>query len=259
MKILRKIIKIDEELCDGCGQCVPACDEGAIQVIDGKARVVAEKYCDGLGACLGDCPQGAISIEERMAEDFDPEAVEIYLKNREEEIGCGGESGTEKTGGASDTLACGCPSTQMQTLSSCDCSSEPEAPSSNDDLLPTSSLGHWPVQIRLIPAHAPFLKNADLLILADCAAVAFAPLHQKLLADKVVMMGCPKFDDLSDYEERFVDIFSKNEINSVTIVIMEVPCCSGMPNAVKNALKRAGKTPPVKEIVINLKGEPLTD
>ncbi len=249
MKILRKIIKIDEELCDGCGQCVPSCDEGAIQVIDGKARVVAEKYCDGLGACLGDCPQGAISIEERMADDFDPEAVEEYLKNRvaEENCDCGGESAPS----GPETLACGCPSTQMQTLS------KPEPPAGDDAPAATSALGHWPVQIRLIPAHAPFLKDADILILADCAAVAYAALHQKLLADRVVMMGCPKFDDLPDYEERFTEIFTRNDPKRVTVVTMEVPCCSGMPKAVQNALKRAGKTPPLKEIVLNLKGEPL--
>ena len=254
MKILRKIIKIDEELCDGCGQCVPACDEGAIEIINGKAKVVAEKYCDGLGACLGDCPQGAISMEERMADDFDPEAVEKYLSSRptEESCGCGETHGAQTNN--NETLACGCPSTQMQVLADGSGSSKP---SPGNEPLPTSALGHWPVQIRLIPAHAPFLKNANILILADCAAVAFAPLHQKLLKDKVVMMGCPKFDDLPDYEERFVDIFSENELKSVTIVTMEVPCCSGMPKAVKNALKRSGKTPPLKEVVLSLKGEPL--
>ena len=247
MKILRKIIEIDEELCDGCGQCVPACDEGAIQIIDGKAKVVAEKYCDGLGACLGDCPQGAISIVERVAEDFDPEAVEEYLKNRD-------DVDEKSPSDAPETLACGCPSTQMQTFTSCN---------HNDDKkisggpAPTSALGHWPVQIRLIPAHAPFLKNADILILADCAAVAYAALHQELLADRVVMMGCPKFDDLPDYEERFTEMFTKNEVKSVTVVTMEVPCCSGLPVAVNNALQKAGKNPPVKEMVINLKGEVL--
>jgi NAD-dependent dihydropyrimidine dehydrogenase PreA subunit len=245
MKILRKIIEIDEELCDGCGQCVPACDEGAIQVIDGKARVVAEKYCDGLGACLGDCPQGAISIVERMAEDFDPEAVEEYLKNRDDG---GGQPG--------ETLACGCPSTQMQTFSECGCSGGETAASAGP--APKSNLGHWPVQIRLIPAHAPFLQNADILILADCAAVAYAGLHQNLLKDRIVMMGCPKFDDLPDYEERFTEIFSRNEINSVTVVLMEVPCCSGLPTAVRNALSRAGKNPPFKETVLSLKGDPLS-
>ncbi|NPA24997.1 MAG: 4Fe-4S ferredoxin [Deltaproteobacteria bacterium] len=248
MKIMRKIIQIDEELCDGCGQCVPACDEGAIQVIDGKARVVAEKYCDGLGACLGDCPQGAISIVERMAEDFDPEAVEEYLKNRKDN--------TAPDGSSQETLACGCPSTQMQTFASdsCGCGCGGDA---NDAAVPVSALGHWPVQIRLIPAHAPFLQNADLLILADCAAVAYAGLHQNLLKNRIVMMGCPKFDDLPDYEERFTEIFSKNMINSITVVTMEVPCCSGLPVAVEKALSRSGKTVPITGIVLNLKGEPL--
>jgi hypothetical protein len=142
----------------------------------------------------------------------------------------------------------------MQTLTS---SSPDNLQSADDGPAAVSALGHWPVQIRLIPAHAPFLKDADILILADCAAVAYASLHQKLLADRVVMMGCPKFDDLPDYEERFTEIFTKNDMKSVTIVTMEVPCCSGMPTAVKNALHRAGKTPPVNEIVLSLKGEPL--
>ena len=251
MKILRKIIEIDEELCDGCGQCVPACDEGAIQVINGKAKVVAEKYCDGLGACLGDCPQGAISIIERVADDFDPEAVEEYLKNRADaDIKIGEKSQV----GAPETLACGCPSTQMQTFASCNYNDNQEI---SRGPAPASALGHWPVQIRLIPAHAPFLMNADILILADCAAVAYAALHQELLADRVVMMGCPKFDDLPDYEERFTEMFAKNEIKSVTVVTMEVPCCSGLPVAVKNALQKAGKITPLKEMVINLKGEVL--
>ncbi len=247
MKILRNIIEIDEELCDGCGQCVPACDEGAIQIINGKAKTVAEKYCDGLGACLGDCPQGAISIVERMAEDFDPEAVEEYLKDREED-----NETDKKSSNGLETLACGCPSTQMQTFSNCNDNKETASSPA-----PASALGHWPVQIRLIPAHAPFLNNADILVLADCAAVAYAALHQELLSDHVVMMGCPKFDDLADYEERFSEMFVKNEIKSVTVVTMEVPCCSGFPVAVKNALKKAEKVTPVKEMVINLKGKVL--
>ena len=253
MKILRKIIKIDEELCDGCGQCVPSCDEGAIQIIDGKARVVAEKYCDGLGACLGDCPQGAISIEERMADDFDPEAVEEYLKNKapEEGCGCGGEQGHS----GPDTLACGCPSTQMQTLAS----SSPGNLQAINDAPAASALGHWPVQIRLIPAHAPFLKDADLLILADCAAVAYASLHQKLLADRVVMMGCPKFDDQQMYVDRFTELFKTRKLNSVTILIMEVPCCSSMLQIVKKAYDEAGATVEIRQVVISTQGQILND
>ncbi len=246
MKILRKIIEIDEELCDGCGVCVPACEEGAIQIIDGKARVVAEKYCDGLGACLGECPQGAITIVERVAEDFDPEAVEAYLQQRKT---------AESTGG--ETLACGCPSTQMQTFaapSACQAANQPQ-----DQVSVHSALGHWPVQIKLVPPHAPFLQNADLLILADCAAVAYAGLHQELLKDRVVMMGCPKFDDVPEYVERFTEIFKKNDVHSITAVIMEVPCCYGLPMMVKNGLEAAGKIMPIKKIVISTSGKRLKE
>ena len=245
MKILRKIIEINEDLCDGCGVCVPACEEGAIQVIDGKARVVAEKYCDGLGACLGECPQGAITIVERVAEDFDPEAVEEYLQNRED---------AEITG---ETLACGCPSTQMQTFATtaaCQTANQPQSQATVH-----SNLGHWPVQIKLIPPHAPFLQHADLLILADCAAAAYAGLHQELLQDRVVMMGCPKFDDVPEYVEKFTEIFKKNDVNSITAVIMEVPCCSGLPMIVKNGLEAAGKSLPIKKIVIGTSGRLLKE
>ncbi len=245
MKVLRKIIEINEELCDGCGVCVPACEEGAIQIIDGKARVVAEKYCDGLGACLGECPQGAITIIERVAEDFDPEAVEEYLQN------------LESSGPAVETLACGCPSTQMQTFetaSACQASNQPQS-----QTVAHSALGHWPIQIKLIPPHAPFLQHADLLILADCAAVAYAGLHQELLKDRVVMMGCPKFDDVPEYVERFTEIFKKNDVSSITAVIMEVPCCSGLPMIVKNGLEAAGKSLPIKKIVISTSGKLLKE
>ena len=245
MKVLRKIIEINEDLCDGCGVCVPACEEGAIQIIDGKARVVAEKYCDGLGACLGECPQGAITIIERVAEDFDPEAVEEYLQN------------LESSSPAVETLACGCPSTQMQifeTASACQAANQPQ-----NQAAVHSSLGHWPVQIKLVPPHAPFLQHADLLILADCAAVAYAGLHQELLKDRVVMMGCPKFDDVPDYVERFTEIFRQNDVNTITTVIMEVPCCSGLPMIVKNGLEAAGKSLPIRKIVISTNGKLLKE
>ncbi len=245
MKVLRKIIEINEELCDGCGVCVPACEEGAIQIIDGKAKVVAEKYCDGLGACLGECPQGAITIVERIAEDFDPEAVEEYLQSRK----------TAET--ANKTLACGCPSTQMQTFkttSACQAANQPQSQTAVH-----SALGHWPIQIKLIPPHAPFFQHADLLILADCAAVAYAGLHQELLKDRVVMMGCPKFDDVPEYMEKFTEIFKKNDVNSITTVIMEVPCCSGLPMIVKNGLEAAGKSLPIKKLVISTNGKQLKE
>ena len=180
----------------------------------------------------------------------DQQAVEEYLKNR----GNANQTNEKSSPDAPETLACGCPSTQMQTLSSCNCNDTTKI---SGGPAPASALGHWPVQIRLIPAHAPFLKNSNILVLADCAAVAYASLHQELLADRIVMMGCPKFDDLPDYEERFTEMFTKNEIKSVTVVTMEVPCCSGLPVAVKNALQKAGKITPFKEMVISLKGEVL--
>ncbi len=226
MKVLRKIIEIDEERCDGCGQCVPACEEGAIQIIDGKARLVAEKYCDGLGACLGECPNDAIRIVEREAEDFDEQAVEEYLKSRER-------------------LECGCPSTQVQIL---------DAPTPTQTQGVQSSLGHWPVQIKLIPPHAPFLKNSDLLVMADCVAVAYPNLHKDMLPGKVVMIGCPKFDNKEEYVEKFKHIFLKNEINSVTVAIMTVPCCSSLPVIVKKGMEKSDKNYKIKQIVIDPKG-----
>ncbi len=220
MRVLRQIIEIDEEKCTGCGLCVPACEEGAIQIIDGKAKVVAEKYCDGLGACLGHCPEGAISVVEREAEEFDPEAVEEYLKSRETEC------------------------------ISCKDANKPVV-----QKLEKSMLGQWPVQIKLVPPHAPFLDNADLLILADCAAVAYPNLHTDFLKDRVVMMGCPKFDNKAEYVEKFTEIFSKRDIKSITILMMEVPCCSGLKGIVEAALIESGKEIDVDYKILSINGE----
>jgi NAD-dependent dihydropyrimidine dehydrogenase PreA subunit len=233
MKVMRKIIEIDEELCDGCGECVPACAEGAIEVIDGKARVVAEKYCDGLGACMGECPNGALQIVEREAEDFDEEAVEMFLKQKVKE--------------SENVLpVAGCPSSQIQTF------------------IPTgvkgggsSNLSHWPVQIHLIQPHAPFLKGADLLVAADCTTVACANFHQDYLEGKVVMIGCPKFDDAEAYIQKFTDIFKTAEIKNITVLIMEVPCCSGLPMMIERAMGMAKKEIPMETVVISTRGEVL--
>ena len=242
MKVMRKIIKIDEELCDGCGQCVPGCAEGAIEIIDGKARLVSESYCDGLGACLGECPNGAITIEERKAEDFDEEAVEAYLKEKPEKP-------------VEVPLACGCPSTQVQTFIPTASGKEAIA----DDSPPgtESTLSHWPVQINLVPPMAPFLKRADLLIAADCTVIAYANFHRDFLRDKVVMIGCPKFDDVEEYILKFTAIFKTNDIKSITALIMEVPCCSGLPMIVKRAMDAAGKDIPMEEMVISTRGDIL--
>ena len=245
MKTMRKIIEIDDELCDGCGQCVPSCAEGAIQIVNGKARIISENLCDGLGACMGDCPNGALKIIEREADEFDEQAVEAHLTN------------AAKKEPEKPLMACGCPSQQVQSftdLSATLCSDNKAVSAA-----PASALAHWPVQIRLIPAEAPFLKNADLLITADCAAVAHPSLHTSLLPGQGVMMGCPKLDDTDEYIEKFKSIFSRADIKSVTILLMEVPCCAGLPWIVKKGLEAAKTDIPVTEIMINGQGKIISE
>jgi Fe-S-cluster-containing hydrogenase component 2 len=244
MQVKRKIIRIDEELCDGCGQCVPSCAEGAIEIVDGKARLVTEKYCDGLGACLGECPNGALSIVEREAEEFDEDAVEEYLSSKDRQEGA--EEGT---------MACGCPSAQIQSFI-------PPVSGEEDDKLTIqkgsiSTLSHWPVQIRLVPATARFLKGADLLVASDCTPVAYPNFHRDFLKGKVVMVGCPKFDDIQDYIQKFADIFTTAGIKSITVVVMEVPCCQGLPIIVEKGMEMAGKRIPMEKVVISARGEVL--
>jgi len=244
MKVTRKIIEIDEELCDGCGNCILSCAEGAIEIVDGKAKVIADKYCDGLGACMGDCPQDALKIVERVADEFDEEAVEELLKEQEK----------DKT---SAPVAGGCPSAALKTFPTageshaCNCANEAKAHVSGGP----SALGHWPVQIHLVPAGAPFLKGADLLIAADCVPVAYPSFHADFLAGKAVMIGCPKFDDTQKYLDKFTQIFAQSGIKSITSVIMEVPCCSSMAGIIKKALEQAGADIPFKEVVISSRGE----
>jgi NAD-dependent dihydropyrimidine dehydrogenase PreA subunit len=238
MKVKRKIIRIDEELCDGCGACVPSCAEGAIEVVDGRARVVAEKYCDGLGACLGECPKGALTVEEREAEEFDEKAVEAHLSSQEKE---------EPDPGI--PMAQGCPSARLQTF-------VPKPPG-EEQSAQQSALSHWPVQIRLVPPTAPFLKGANLLVAADCAPVAYPNFHRDFLRGKVVMIGCPKFDDVQGYVEKFTDIFRSSSIESITVLDMEVPCCSALPKIVKRGMELAGKSVPMEEVVISARGEIL--
>jgi len=239
MKVNRKIVLIDEDLCDGCGVCVPSCAEGAIEVVGGKARMVAEKYCDGLGACLGDCPKGALTVEERLADEFDEQAVEAHLAARKEH-----EPAREFT------MACGCPSSQIQSFAPRGAGAG--APAAHD-----SELSHWPVQIRLVPPTAPFLKGAHLLVAADCVPVAYPNFHRDFLKGRAVMIGCPKFDDVQEYVEKFEEIFRTAGIRSVTVVDMEVPCCSFLPKIVHSGMDRAGKSVPVEEIVIGSGGEIL--
>lgn len=232
MKQTRHIIEIDEELCDGCGQCVPACEEGAIQIVDGKAKLVGEKYCDGFGNCLGECPTGALKVVEREADPFDEQAVQELLAAQEK-----GETKVHS----------GCPSAQMQQFSACDQANMPQEQTA-------SALSHWPVQIKLIPPHAPFLQNADLLVTADCAPIATAEYHSRFLPGRVALMGCPKFDDLQEYLDKFVDIFSRGDISSVTVLSMEVPCCSGLLGMIQKAREVSEADVPIRSLVLSTKG-----
>ena len=240
MKIRRKIIEIDEARCSGCGECATACAEGAIRIIDGKAKLIAETYCDGLGACLGECPEGALTITERESDEFDPVAVEEHLKAE-----------GAKTGHVEQVEACGCPSRNIEVFPSL---LAREKTTGNHGGETASALTHWPVQIRLIPPSAPFLRNADLLIAADCTPLAYAGFHQNLLPGKVVMLGCPKFDDVEEYLEKFTEIFRTAAIKSITVVDMEAPCCSKLTMLVRKAVYLSNKAIPLEEILISRKG-----
>ncbi|MGC9197077.1 MAG: ATP-binding protein [Syntrophobacteraceae bacterium] len=240
MARIRKIVEIDEELCDGCGMCAIACAEGALEIRDGKARLIKESYCDGLGACLSGCPKGAVRVIEREADEFDPEEVEEHFEKKKSE---------EPQKVKELKPARGCPSSQIEVFAP---RAESKSPGELDQV---SELSHWPVQIRLVPPNAPFLKGADLLIVADCAPVAYPNFHHRFLGGKTVLLGCPKFDDKEEYVKRFTEIFRTAGVAGVTVVDMEVPCCSALPAIVRKALKDAGKDIPVEEITISTRGE----
>jgi Pyruvate/2-oxoacid:ferredoxin oxidoreductase delta subunit len=247
MIIKRKIVEIDEARCDGCGQCATACAEGAIRIEEGKARLISENYCDGLGACLGECPQDAIRIIEREAEDFDPEAVEHHLKERELQAQA-----------AAPPLPCGCPSSHIKILQpQTSCEAANQAADWTASGRSASALAHWPVQIRLVPPTAPFLKGAELLVAADCTPVAYPNFHRDFLKGKVVLIGCPKFDDVPQYVQKFAEIFAAAEVKSVTVLVMEVPCCSGLPAIIRKGMAAAGRQVPMEEVVIGARGNIL--
>lgn len=248
MKVIRKIIKIDEELCNGCGSCVPACAEGALKIIDGKARVIADLYCDGLGACLGECPTGALTIEEREADEFDEHAVEQMLETRKKRPEDARRTVLPMAGG-------GCPSTRMvQSFGTPATDTEEPAPAGGPV---ESALSHWPIQIMLVPPTAPFLNGADLLVLADCVAVAFPSLHRDLLKGKRVMMGCPKFDNVQAYIDKFAQICKLSGIRSITSVVMEVPCCTALPVIVRKGMEASEAKIPMEEVVVSVRGKIL--
>ncbi|MGI6486101.1 MAG: ATP-binding protein [Tepidanaerobacteraceae bacterium] len=248
---IRKIVHIDEEKCNGCGICIPACAEGAIKIIDGKARLVSDNLCDGLGSCLGECPQGAISIIEREADDFDEEAAKEHVSqstNEHQTKNAGLSCPSSKALDMREQRPC-CPASQSRVINS---SITPSV--AGEDIIIKSQLKTWPVQLMLAPTNAPYFDGADLLILADCAAVAYPSLHPSLLKGKVALMGCPKLDDAAYYIEKLSNILKSNQIKSISVAHMEVPCCFGMVKIVEEALKQSGKDIPMTKIKISVGG-----
>ena len=238
--MIRKIIHIDEEKCNGCGLCATACHEGAIDIINGKAKLVRENFCDGFGDCLPGCPTGAITFEEREAPAYDEAAVQENKKKKELQ---------EKMKHLHEG---GCPGSRMRMLEQTEAAESAAAA----PVQPVSRLRNWPVQIKLVQERASMFAGADLLVAADCTAYAYGNFHQDFIRNHVVLVGCTKLDDI-DYSEKLARIFLRNEIKSITVARMEVPCCAGMERAVKMALKESGKKIPVKTVVISTEGEIL--
>ena len=233
---VRKIVKIDEDLCNGCGECIVNCPEGALRIIDGKARLVKESYCDGLGACLGECPEGAITLEEREADQFDEEAVSAHMAAAKDKEA---------------PLPCGCPGSamrQMTTPDACCCDATCDAVA--------SQLTHWPVQLTLVPPTAPFLQDADVLLVADCVPFALPDFHQRFLhGGHPVLVACPKLDDAQAHAAKLKAILEQSSLRSLTIVRMEVPCCSGLNRIAEKAIAASGNQVPVQEVVISIDGQ----
>lgn len=236
----RPLVIIDEEKCTGCGQCVPECAEGAIEIVDGKARLIDEIYCDGLGACLGHCPEDAITVEEREAAPFDEEAVHAL------------QAAQEHAHGHHAHAACpsgACPSAHTAVLD------RSETPDEIDTARTPSQLSNWPVQLALASPSAPYFEGADLLVAADCVPFAYGAFHSDLLRGKVLVIGCPKLDDASFYREKLTEILSSSNVRSVTVAHMEVPCCFGLGRVVEGAIAASGKAIPLEDVTITLRGE----
>jgi len=271
----RSIIEIDEKKCNGCGQCIPNCPEGALQVIDGKARLVSDLFCDGLGACIGHCPQGAIKVLTREARDYDERQVmanivkqgknvikahllhlaehgeKAYLKTAREFLREKGiDDPLEEKAPVHHHATGGCPGSRIMELNP----REPEKSAKVSGASP-SRLRQWPVQIMLVPVNAPYFSGADLLISADCVSCAYADFHEDLLKGKILLVGCPKLDNLEVYAQKIEAIIAANELKSVTYAHMEVPCCYGLIEVIRSAIQRSGKKIPFKDVTISVKGE----
>lgn len=253
---VRKIVQIDEEKCDGCGLCVPACAEGAIQIVDGKAKLVSEVYCDGLGACLGECPQDAITIEEREADEFNEEAVEQHLAGMgqaanpptPEPEAVVSQSTQEKTAHLRP-VAPACPGSAMRQFAG-----PQSSPQSTPGPTGQSQLGHWPIQLMLVPPQAPFLKDAEILVCADCVPFTVPDFHGRYLAGRAVIVGCPKLDDLNFYHEKLKAIFKEAKPRKLTVLRMEVPCCGGIAQAAVDARNEAAPNTPIEVHTIGIRG-----
>ncbi len=242
--MIRNIVEINEDKCNGCGLCVDACHEGAIEMIDGKARMTTDKYCDGLGACLPACPAGAITIIQREAEAFDEQAV----KEKEE------KKKVESKHAEQQPLACGCPGHMSKKLERTESKHVEEKKTETSYEKQESCLNQWPVQLRLINSRADYLKGADILIAADCTAYAYGNFHKDFIDGRICIIACPKLDNNDDNKEKLQEILENNDIKSVTVVRMEVPCCGGIIHAVKGAMLDAKKIIPYSEITIGLDG-----
>ena len=254
-KVTRKIVKIDSDKCDGCGLCVPDCVEGAIQIVDGKARLVAENLCDGLGNCLGACPNGAITIEERAAEAFDEQAVAKHPAEQSAPAASDRQWQPEPSRPAAVKLPCGCPGTMARKLNPGSAAGACSRAGTCEGASRPSRLGQWPVQLALVPAGGEVWHDADVLIAADCVGFAMPDFHERLLAGKTLAVACPKLDDVEPYVEKLTSIFANNSIRSLTVARMEVPCCSGIVGAVREALKRSGRSDiPLVELKIGMDG-----
>lgn len=257
-KSKRKIIHIDEEKCNGCGFCLPGCPEGALQVVDGKVRLVKESYCDGLGACLGHCPEGALRVEERDADQYDAYGVLAHLEKQSPELAqrhrehlrAHGMDDPE-TGQAAPGAGCPSALTAYWGVENEDHQVKQGREGS------FSALGHWPVKLHLLQPAARFLKNADLVLVADCVPFAYGNMHNDFIKGRAVAAGCPKFDDLPAYQEKMEQILESSNIRSITVVYMEVPCCSGFVRIVKEILERSGQDVPLEAVMIGIKGDVL--
>lgn len=277
---VRTMVHIDEDKCDGCGLCVPDCAEGALQIVDGKAKLVSDIYCDGLGACLGSCPRDAITMVDREAHEYDEGAVNERLKDLgKEPLSHGHDHDRSDTAKAevedkAEEQACGCPGTMSKSFDrpkpapaaprpggGCPGAqsrsfNKPDQPSQSDQAGPVASrLGNWPVQIMLVPPNAPYLDGADLLIAADCAPFAYGDFHRRFMEGKVLLVGCPKLDNTQIYLDKLGHMFKENNIKSISVVYMEVPCCTGIVQLVQEALRKSGANIPTTLYRVGIKGD----